>query len=54
MYNIKDRRSGYQRQDDEPVVYVCECGAKVQRSVNAYLVHIGPCNIQQNEEQTSD
>ena len=44
-YDIKDRRAGYQRQEDEPETYHCDCGAIVQRSINNSLVHIGDCKI---------
>jgi len=39
-----DRRAGYQRQEDEPEIIHCECGARVEHRLNA-LHHVGPCII---------
>ena len=43
--DIIDRRPGYQRQEEEPIVHICECGAKVLQHKNE-LVHMGPCSIE--------
>jgi hypothetical protein len=51
-YDIKDRRAGYQRQEDEPETYHCDCGARVLRSINSMLVHVRECTI--SEEDNND
>jgi hypothetical protein len=45
-----DRRAGYQRQEDEPVVTTCECGARVAQRFGE-LHHVGDCPI---TEKTDD
>ena len=39
---VKDHRSGYQRQEDEPVHIKCECGAKIFKREDE-LIHVGLC-----------
>lgn len=42
---ISDRRAGYQRQEAEPEIITCECGARVYEGLGGELIHSGPCEV---------
>jgi hypothetical protein len=53
-WNAMDRRAGYQRQADEPVVITCECGARVVDRFGE-LHHVGDCLITGDDDvRTTD